>query len=108
MLIVGGFINNKSVQIPYQKKTREAALKEFKLVELTHTKVNDIQYDNYQTQLYLKSNKFTNDIARPLFDIRSSMTKYIKSNFSSLFGSNPKCSMMCNDLEAIDNQNHIH
>ena len=39
-----------------KKKTREAAIKELKLVQLTHTKVRDIKYDNYQTQPYLKSN----------------------------------------------------
>ena len=90
-----------------KKKTREAALKELKLVQLTHTKVSDIKYDKFQTQPYLKSNKFTNDMSRLLFNMRSSMTKNIKSNFSSQFGSNPRCSMKCNDLEAIDNQNHI-
>ena len=35
------------------------------------------------------------------------MTKNIKSNFSSVFGNNHRCSMNCNDLEAIDNQYHI-
>ena len=37
-------------------------------------------------------------MVRILFNMRS---------FSSVFGTNPRCSMNCNDLEAIDNQYHI-
>ena len=90
-----------------KKKIREAALKELKLIQNTHTKVRDIKYETFKVQPYLNSHMFTNNMVQVLFNMRSSMTKNIKSNFSSLYGSNQRCRMNCKDLEAIDSQCHI-
>ena len=45
-------------------------------------------------------------MVRLLFDMRSSMTRNIKDNFSSMFD-NKRCNLNCNDPEAVDSQSHV-
>ena len=63
-----------------KKKIRDAAFEELKLLQIKHTKVKDIKYNDFKIQPYMVSNKFSTSMVKVLFDMRSSMTKNIKNN----------------------------
>ena len=67
----------------------------------------NIQYDGLQTQLYMTSPLFSNDMVKILVNMRSSMTKDIKNNFSSIYKGNMACRLKCSDPNAIDSQQHL-
>ena len=90
-----------------KKKIREAAFQELKLVQMNHSKVKNINYGEFRIQPYLVSHKFTNSMVKVLFGLRGSMTKSIKNNFPSMFRSNLRCQMNCEDTKAIDRQCHL-
>ena len=58
-----------------EKKLKIAALKELKDRQANHSKVRDIVYSELKIQTYMTSNKFTNQLVKVLFNLRSSMTK---------------------------------
>ena len=45
-------------------------------------------------------------MVKVVFDMRSSMTRNIKDNFSSIFD-NKGCNLNGNDTEAVDSQSHV-
>ena len=90
-----------------KKKIRDAAFEELKLLQIKHTKVKDIKYNDFKIQPYMVSNKFSTSMVKVLFDMRSSMTKNIKNNFPSMFRSNMRCQLNCSDKEALDSQSHL-
>ena len=47
-------------------------------------KIRDIKYKELKIQPYMKSGIFTNTMVTTLFNMRSSMTRNIKNNFSSM------------------------
>ena len=55
----------------------------------------------------MTSSIFTNNMVTLLFNLRSSMTKGFRSNFSSIFKGDMRCKLNCKDLEAVDSQNHL-
>ena len=88
-------------------KINEAAFQELKTIQSTHTKVKEIIYEQFKIQPYMKSNIFTNRMVEVLFSLRSSMTRNLKSNFSSIFKGNMRCRLNCEDQEANDCQSHL-
>ena len=90
-----------------RKKIGQLVFNDLKLKQDTHSKIRDIKYSQFKIQPYLKSNTFTTEMAGLLFNLRSSMTKNIKQNFSSFYQQNLKCKMNCNDPNAIDSQCHL-
>ena len=54
----------------------------------------------------MTSNKFTNQMVNTLFNLRSSMTRNIKANFSSLFKENLLCKLKCQE-KSEDTQQHL-
>jgi hypothetical protein len=88
-------------------KINEAAFQELKTIQSTHTKVKEIIYEQFKIQPYMKSNIFTNRMVEVLFSLQSSMTRNLKSNFSSIFKGNMRCRLNCEDQEANDCQSHL-
>ena len=74
---------------------------------MKHSKIMNIQYDCLKTQKYMTSPLFSNDMVKILMNMRSSMTKDIKNNFSSIFKGNRACRLKCTDPNAIDSQQHL-
>jgi hypothetical protein len=91
-------------------KNRQAALKYLKEKQQSPTKVQNIQYDNLETQPYLKSVLFNNDETRLLFSLRTRTSDSSKCNFRNLYGGKVECPLKCwgngeNPME--DSQQHI-
>ena len=61
-------------------------------------------YEKFSIQPYLRSPCFTNNMVNILFNMRSSMTRDIRSNFSSMYGQNLSCPLKC---DAVDSQSHL-
>jgi hypothetical protein len=89
-----------------QKKIRSLAFRELTLKQMEHSKVREIKYPEFKIQSYMTSCLFTNSMVSTLFNMRSSMTRNIKNNFSSMFQNDMKCKLKCLP-EAIDSQSHL-
>ena len=90
-----------------KEKIRQSAFRDLKNLQMKHSKIMNIQYDGLQTQLYMTSPLFSNDMVKILVNMRSSMTKDIKNNFSSIYKGNMACRLKCSDPNAIDSQQHL-
>ena len=77
------------------------------MLQNTHSKVRDIKYPNFRIQPYLKSHTFTTEMASILLNMRSSMTRNFKSNFTSIHRDNLNCQLKCQDKNAQDSQSHL-
>ena len=67
-----------------KKKVREAAFSDLLNIKNSHKKGENISYDKFQIQSYLKSSQLSYDQKCLLFNLRSRMTP-VKANFSSMF-----------------------
>ena len=99
--------NKNTFKTHIKRKVIEAAFRDLKNTQRTHSKVKDIVYEKFEIQPYMKSKLFTNSMVNVLFNLRSCMTKNFKSNFPSIFRGNMKCRLNCQELEASDCQSHI-
>ena len=90
-----------------KKKIKQVAFRDLKEIQSSHSKVKNITYDNFIIQPYITSSIFTNEMTEILFNMRSCMTKTFKSNFSSFYKENMKCSLKCSDPNALDSQSHL-
>ena len=70
-------------------------------------KINEIKYSQMKIQPYMTNTSFTNNMVKVLFNMRSSMTRNFKGNFSSMFKDNVRCQLMCQETNAIDCQSHL-
>ena len=102
-----GMENKEKYKAKIQKKLKTAVFKELKAKQLTHTKVNEIKYSQMKIQPYMTNTSFTNNMVKVLFNMRSSMTRNLKGNFSSMFKDNMRCQLMCQEANAIDCQSHL-
>ena len=66
-----------------------------------------IQYDDLKTQKYMTSPLFSNYTVKLLVNMRSSLTKDIKNNFSSIFKGNMACRLKCSNPNAIYSQQYL-
>ena len=89
-----------------QKKIRATTLKQLTSTQMTHSKIRDIKYKELKIQPYLESGIFTNTMVKTLFNMRSSMTRNIKNNFSSMHRGNLGCKL-CQEPDMIDSQPHL-
>ena len=90
-----------------KNKIKSKTFKDLKSQQQEHSKVRSITYTKFEIQSYMTSSLFSNEMVRVLFNMRCSMTKGIKSNFSSIFRNDIGCKMKCNQTGAIDNQEHL-
>ena len=90
-----------------RKKLNQAVFNSLTILQNTHSKVRDIKYTQFKIQPYLKSHTFTNNMASVLFNLRSSMTKTIKSNCSSINRGDMSCKMKCPEPDTEDCQSHL-
>ena len=90
-----------------RKKLNQAIFNSLTILQNTHSKVRDIKYTQFKIQPYLKSHTFTNNMASVLFNLRSSMTKTIKSNFSSINRGDMSCKMKCQEPGTEDCPSHL-
>ena len=102
-----GMENKEKYKAKIQKKLKTAVFKELKAKQLTHTKINEIKYSQMKIQPYMTNTSFTNNMVKVLFNMRSSMTRNFKGNFSSMFKDNMRCQLMCQETNAIDCQSHL-
>ena len=90
-----------------KKLLNQQILSDLKVLQNTHSKVRDIKYPHFRIQPYLKSHTFTNEMASILLNMRSSMTRNFKSNFTSIHRDNLNCQLKCQDKNAQDSQSHL-
>ena len=100
-------LKKKNLFSPHKKRINEAAFKELKTTQSTHSKVKDIIYEQFKIQPYMKSKIFTNSMVEVIFNLWSSITRNLRSNLSSIFKGNMKCKVSFKDLEANDCQSHL-
>ena len=107
MIIAGKEDDYRSV---IRKHVKEAALNELKTKQSSHSKVNDIVYQNLEKQPYLSSPMFTNDDIGILSNLRSHTTRGIRSNFRQLYKDDQDCPLKCtppNTMPVRDTQEHL-
>ena len=85
-------------------KINEAAFEYLKKEQKEHKKTKHIEYTKFHIQPYIQSPMFTNQMVSLLFAMRSSMTRGIRMNFSSMYGGQMSCSL-CKD--SLDDQRHL-
>ena len=90
-----------------REKIRMTVFQDLNNLQRKHSKIMNIQYDCFKTQQYMTYSLFSNDMVNILFNLRSSMIKGIKMNFSSIFREDMTCRLNCSDPLAIDNQQHL-
>ena len=67
-----------------KEKVLLAAFSELMTIKEGHSKGSNIEYNKFETQQYLKTNKLNYEEKCLLFKLRSRMTK-VKANFSSMY-----------------------
>ena len=106
-------INNKLIQqmdvnkykTLIKKEVREAAFKEFKLLQAGHEKGNKTIHENMEKpQKYLLTNKLTNKQISLLFNLRCQSERTFKNNFHRQYAGDLKCPMCKSE---IDSQEHL-
>ena len=90
-------MNKTQFKMHIRKKLNQSIFNSLKVLQDTHSKVRDIKYKQFKIQPYLKNHTFTNKMASVLLNLRSSMTKTIKSNFSSINRGDMSCKMKCEE-----------
>ena len=93
-----------------KSKIKQAAYQYLKEKQQTHSKVQDILYDELQTQKYLKSPLFTNEETNLLFSLRTRTSRSFKCNFRNLYGGQVDCPLKCwgeGQLPLEDSQQHL-
>ena len=75
--------------------TRKAAFIDLKNTQKNHSKVSEIEYENYKCQEYLSSGMFSNEEISVLSSLRSHTLRTIRSNFKNLYKSNLHCPLKC-------------
>ena len=93
-----------------KKKISIAALKYLQELQMSHSKVRNLQYEKLSTQPYLTSQLFTNDETKLLAALRSRTHEGFKNNFSNLHAGQINCPLECwmlGDTPVIDSQEHL-
>ena len=73
-----------------KNKTKEAALKYLKDIQIKHSKIKTIPYYSLETQPYMTSPIFNNEEVNTLHALRSRYVN-VKANFSSKYQNNMLC-----------------
>ena len=68
-------MSKEQFKIFMKRNIKNAALKHFKIIQESHSKVKGIQYPNLEIQQYLTSQNFTNKECEILFALRSHTLK---------------------------------
>ena len=93
-----------------KNKVKQAAFQYLKEKQQTHTKVQNIHYDDLEAQNYLKSPLFTNEDTTLLFSLRTRTSRWFKTNFRNLYGGQVDCPLKCwgeGQLPIEDSQQHL-
>ena len=93
-----------------RKHLRNAAFKELKTQQESHSKVKTIEYNSLEKQPYLASPLFSNEDVGILSNLRSHTTRGIRGNFKKFYRDNTKCPLKCwpVDSEPMDDtQQHV-
>ena len=83
-------------------KIRSLAFSELKQIQMGHSKVNQITYNKFDTQKYLKGSNFSNKEICLLFKLRTRMVD-VKNNFTLFYGD--LLCRLCQKEE--ENQEHL-
>ena len=92
MIIAGKVDDYRSL---IRKHIKAAAFNELKTKQSSHSKVNDIVYENLEKQSYLISPIFTNNDIGILSNLRSHTTRGIRSNYKQLYKDDQNCPLKC-------------
>ena len=76
-------------------------------MQIKHTKTKDIIYNEFKIQPYISDSCLSNKSKSVLFAIRSSMTRGIRKNFSSMYFGEKTCPIKDCDNPAEDDQQHL-
>ena len=87
-----------------KKKIKEAAFKHLKELQTTHSKIRDIEYEEYACQPYILSSIFTNEDVNLLHALRGRSVE-CKVNFRGRYGDDLSCPLC--ETGAQDDQPHI-
>ena len=102
--------NEKSYKKLIKQSTREAAFKTLKDIQMSHKKVNHINYEKFECQEYLRSGIFSNEEISILSSLRSHTLRTIKCNFKNFYQENLNCPLQCSkdgDTTYEDTQQHL-
>ena len=94
-------------KIYIKNKVNDVALKYLQNLQQGHSKTKHMKYEKLQIQPYIESPKFNNKLVSLLFNMKNSMTKEIKNNFSSMNSGDNLCPMQCSENPPLDTQSHI-
>ena len=84
-----------------KKEVREAAFKEFKLLQAGHEKGNKTVHKNMEKpQKYLLTNKLTNKQISLLFNQRCQSERTFKNNFHRQYASDLKCPVCKSEIDS--------
>ena len=72
-----------------------------KTVQLTHTKVRNIMYPNFELQPYLQSNLIDSEEITLLLNMRADTINGYKMCFSSVNQDDTQCQLNCNNEDSI-------
>ena len=100
-------LNKAQFKTFIKKHINEASFKHLKSLQKKHTKIRNISYNEYKSQPYISDTKFSNKMVSVLFSMRSSMTRGIKNNFSSLYVGNKTCPLLECKSQTEDDQPHL-
>ena len=74
-----------------KNKLEQVVFEDLKQIQMSHSKIRDIQYLQFKTQPYLKSRKYTQEIKGLFFSLYSSITRNLKHKYSSLYKQKLQC-----------------
>ena len=90
-------MSKEQFKIFVKRNIKNAALKYFKIIQESYSKVKGIQYPNLEIQHYLTSQNFTNKECETLFALRSHTLRGFQANSVSSNRNNMSFSLQCDD-----------
>ena len=91
-----------------RKSVMSAVFNSLKTVQLTHTKVINIMYPNFELQPYLQSDLIDSEEIALLFNMRADTINGYKMCFSSVNQDDTQCKLKCNNEDSISHAFNCH
>ena len=82
-----------------KNKVTYSCISYLKKIQVSHSKIKDIQYTATKIQPYLVSPKVSDNLRRVIFQVRSRMFADIRSNFKRQFV-DYNCPLKCNHIDS--------
>ena len=83
-------------------KVLDANFKYLKEMKQTHSKMEYLKYDRFETSEYLKSSKFNTEDISLLLALRTRTVRGVRNDFGGLY-TDKMCPLGCGDLDTLQN-----